>query len=100
MPYVINTLRMRQNGGHFSDDIFKCIFLNENIYISIKISLKFDPKGSINNTPALVQVMAWRRPGDNHYLNQWWLDYLRMYASFGLNELIWPHSHSAGNIIS
>ena len=24
-----------------ADDIFKCIFLNENIWISIKISLKF-----------------------------------------------------------
>ena len=32
--------------------------------ISIKISLKFVPKGLINNIPALVQVMAWRRPGD------------------------------------
>ena len=27
-------------------------------------SLKFVPKGPINNIPALVQVMAWRRPGD------------------------------------
>ena len=32
--------------------------------ISIKISLKFIPKGPINNIPALVQIMAWRRPGD------------------------------------
>ena len=32
--------------------------------IPIKISLKFVPKGSINNIPALVQIMAWRRPGD------------------------------------
>ena len=23
----------------------------------------------------------------SHYLNQWWLDYWRIYASFGLNEL-------------
>ena len=59
----INTLRPRQNGRHFPDDIFKCIFL-ENIWISIQISLKFVPKGPINNIPALVQVMAWRRPGD------------------------------------
>ena len=29
---------------------------------SIKISLKFVPKGPINNIPALVQIMAWRRP--------------------------------------
>ena len=44
--------------------IFKCIFLNENIWIWIKNSLKFVPKGPINNIPALVQIMAWRRPGD------------------------------------
>ena len=49
---------------HFADDIFKRIFLNENIWIPIKISLKFVPKGPINNIPALVQIMAWRRSGD------------------------------------
>ena len=60
----INTLRLRQNGRHFADDVFKCIFLNENVWISLKISLKFVPKGPINNIPAMVQIMAWRRPGD------------------------------------
>ena len=40
------------------------IFLNENVWISIKISLKFVPKGQIDNIPALVQIMAWHRPGD------------------------------------
>ena len=39
-------------------------FWNENVRISIKISLKFVPKGPINNIPALVQKMAWCRPGD------------------------------------
>ena len=64
-----NSLRPRQNGRHFADDIFKCIFLNE-IYVwimsecPIKISLKFVPKGPINNMPASVQITAWRRPGD------------------------------------
>ena len=62
--YTINTLRPRQNGRHFADDTFKRIFLNENVIISIKISLKFVPKGPINTIPALVQIMAWRRPGD------------------------------------
>ena len=61
---VINTLRPRQNGRYFADDIFKCIFLNENVWIPIEISLKFAPEGSINNNPALFQIMAWRRPGD------------------------------------
>ena len=59
-----HTLRPRQNGRHFADDTFKPIFLNENIRISIKISLKFVPKVPVNNMPALVQTMAWRRPGD------------------------------------
>ena len=56
---IVNTLRPRQNGRHFADDTFKPIFVNENIRISIKISLKFVP-----NIPALVKIMAWRRPGD------------------------------------
>ena len=34
------------------DYIFKCIFLNENVWISIRISLKFIPKGQVNNIPA------------------------------------------------
>ena len=54
----INTLRPRQNGRHFADDIFKCIFLNENVWILIRISLKLVPKGPINNIPALAQIMA------------------------------------------
>ena len=44
-------LRPRQNGRHFPDDILKWIFLNENVWIPIKISLKFVPSGPINNIP-------------------------------------------------
>ena len=60
----LNSLRPRLNRRPFADDIFKCIFLNENVWISIGISLKFVRKGSINNIPALVLIMAWRRSGD------------------------------------
>ena len=60
----INTLRPRQNGHQFADDILKCIFLNINVWIPIEISPKFVPKGTINNIPSLVQIMAWRRSGD------------------------------------
>ena len=63
-PLALNTLRPRQNGCHFADDIFKCIFLNENAWIPIKISMKFVPKSPINNIPALVQIMAWSCPSD------------------------------------
>ena len=62
--WALNTLRPRQNGRHFPDYIFKCILLNENVWITIKNPLKFVPKGPINTIPALVQIMAWRRPGD------------------------------------
>ena len=61
---TFNTLRLRQNGRRIADDTFKRIFVNETIIISTKISLKFVPKGPIVNIPALVQIMAWRRPGD------------------------------------
>ena len=60
----INSLRPRPNRRHFADDIFKYISGNENEWISPRISLKFVPKVRINNIPALVQIMAWRRPGD------------------------------------
>ena len=59
-----NTLRPREIRRHFADDIFKCIFVNENLWIPIRNSLKFVPKGPINNILALVQTMARRRPGD------------------------------------
>ena len=61
----LNTLRPKQNGLHFADDIFKRIFLNVNIRISIEISLKCVPEGIINNIQALLRIMAWRRTGDN-----------------------------------
>ena len=50
----LSTMRPRKNGRHFADDIFKCIFLNENVWIPIEISLMFVPKGPIDNIPSLV----------------------------------------------
>ena len=89
-PWTFNTLRLRGNGRHFPDDIFKWIFLNENVWISITISLKFVPRGPINNIPTLVQVMAWRWPGDKP-LSEPMMARLPIhicYASLGPNELI------------
>ena len=91
-----------------------CTFLNYNIWNSIMISLKFVPRGPINNSPVLVQMMVWRRPEQDrslftirynathiyiykhifhtdllvtsHYRNQWWLVYWRKNGSLGLNE--------------
>ena len=82
-----NTLRPKQNDRHFADDIFKSIFLNENAWIPIEISLKFVVKVTIDNIPALVQIMAWGRPGDKP-LSEPMVASLRIYASLRLNELI------------
>ena len=49
-----------------ADDIFKCIFLNENDIhvIPIQISLKFVPRSPIANKATLVQEMVWRQTDD------------------------------------
>ena len=63
----INTVRPRQNGLHFPDDIFKYIFINENCCILTRFSFELVTKDPINNVPALVQIMDWHRPGDRPY---------------------------------
>ena len=58
----------------------KWIFFNENVWISMKISLKF--------VPALVQIMAWHWSGDKQFseiLNEWLYGLLTLIL--GLNEL-------------
>ena len=64
-----NTLRPRQSCHHFIDTIFRCIFLNEIICISRKVSLWFVRNRRINNILALVEIMAWCRP-DNKPLSK------------------------------
>ena len=82
----LNTLGPRQNGRHFADDTFKCI---ENVWIPINLSLKLVPKGPINNIPALVQIMAWRRAGDKPLSEPMVVSlyYRCIFGSLGLNEL-------------
>ena len=81
--WSINTVRRTQNGCHFPDNIF----LNENVWISIKVSLKFFPKGQIYNIPSLVQMMAWHRPGDKPLSEPMMVIFSDTYASLGLNGL-------------
>ena len=46
---------------------FSVIFLSEYLHILIKISLKYVPKGPINNMQSLVQEMAWCWIGDKPF---------------------------------
>ena len=54
----------RHDCRHFADDIFERISLNKIVWMSFKIPLEFVSRGQIYNIPALVQIMAWRRPDD------------------------------------
>ena len=58
-----NTLRLRQKGRHFADDILSAFSLHENFRILNKISLNYVPYSLFNNIPALVQIMACRLDG-------------------------------------
>ena len=106
----VNTLRPRQNGCHFTDDSLKCIFLNENYQVLIQIMLKFVPEYPMNNIPALVQIMVWRRLGDKplseqmmvrllmhicvtrpQWVKEFWGMPVKMITD--LTNLIWNKSH-------
>ena len=55
---VFNTFLPGQFDGRITDDYFKFIFFNENVWIWIKISMKFVLKAPIDNKSALVQVIS------------------------------------------
>ena len=72
----------------FQTKFSNAFILNENVWISIDISIKFVPWTQINNIPALVHIMVGADQATSHYLNHWCLVYWRKYASLGLNELV------------
>ena len=61
---LFNSFPLDKMAAILADDTLKCIFLKGNDRIPIQFSLKFVLKGPIDNNPALVQIMAWRRTGD------------------------------------
>ena len=66
---------------------FQMYFLNENIWISMSVSLKFVAEGKTTNIPALVQIVAWHRPGNNPLSEPMMVTYWLIYVSHTLNEL-------------
>ena len=58
---LINSSSPEQSGRRFTNDIFNCIW---KVSYLIRISLNCVPKDPIDNNPALVEKMAWRRIGD------------------------------------
>ena len=64
LSHTINSSPPGEDVRHLANVIFRRIFLNENVRISMQISLKCVPKGPVDNKSALVHVMVWRRTGD------------------------------------
>ena len=92
----VNTLRPRQHGRHFADDTFKCIFLNENVWMPIKFHWNLFLRVQLTIFHHWFRYWLGAVQATSHYLNQWWLVYRRIYASLGLNELsldTYPLSH-------
>ena len=85
---LINSSHPGQNGRHCAYDIFKCIFINEKFYISIRISLKFVPKGPVDKkikigsvnglAPNRRQAITWTNADPAHR---------RIYTALGGDEL-------------
>ena len=79
-----------KNGCYFADDIFKRIFSNENVRISIQFALRFVPKCPIDNKSALVQVKAWRLFGAKPLPDKCWPSSTTDICGIGWDELTRP----------
>ena len=83
----LNSSTLGQSGRHFTDDIFRFIFANENFCILIKISLRVIPEGPIDNNPVLdlapirQQAIIWANADQVHW---------RIYVALGRDELMTP----------
>ena len=69
---LVNSSSPGQTARHFADDIFKCFFLNENVYISIYISLKFVPDVKLIIFQYWFRLWLGADQATSHYLSQWW----------------------------
>ena len=88
LAFKRNTLRPRQIGRHFCDDIFKYIFLNQMYKLRLIFHWNLFPR--VQLTIFQDWFREWLGQADqvaSHYLKQWWYVYWRIYAILGVNEL-------------
>ena len=97
---TFNSLRPRWHRHHYANNIFKCTFLIENVWTLIRFHWSLFLRVQFT----IFQHWFWWWLGADqvtrHYLNQWWWDYRRMYASFSLIELTNFKCHSADQTTS
>ena len=85
---IMNSLRPRQNGRHFPENIF--IFLERKMY-EFRLQFHWSLFLRVQFTIFQHRFKYWlcTDQATSPYLNQWWLDYRRIYASLGFSELNW-----------
>ena len=84
---ITSTLRLRQNGCHFPDNILKWIFLNQDEWLSIKIHWSLFLGVQLTIFEHWFRLWLDAGQATSHYLNQCRWVYWRIYVSLGLNEL-------------
>ena len=67
-----NTLRQTQNDQHYPEDIFKCILLNENIWIWNTISLICFLRVHLTMIQHWFRWWLGTKQATGHYLNKYW----------------------------
>ena len=92
MPLISIIIPLTHWGRDKMDAISQMIFSYAFSWMKMyELRLKFHwrlfPRVKINNIPAFVQIMAWRRPGEKPLSEPIMVTYWRIYASLGLNEL-------------
>ena len=73
------------------DDIFKCIFFDENVWIPIEVSLKFVPKGPVNNYPSIGSDSGLAGPGNKPLSEPMMVNYLTQWVKTSSNIVIQWH---------
>ena len=87
MEFHLNTLRPGQNGRHFADDMFKCIFWMKMFEFRLKFHWSLFLRVQLTIIQHCFREWLGAAQATSHYLKQWWLVHWRIYASLGLNEL-------------
>ena len=94
MMFCINTLRPRQHGHHFADDIFRCTKILI-FWFTLHWKLSLMTRSTISKH--YLRLCLASEHTTRYYLNQWWLTLLMhtctnqpwCFNSFGPNDAIW-----------
>ena len=87
-PQWVNTLRPRQNVRHFLKAISNAFLLINIFLFRWKFHRILFIRVQLTTFQHCFRYWLCAEQATSHCLNQWWLDYRRIYASRGLNQLM------------